>query len=437
MKTQQRITIWNGCAPSIANAIEEFSDQWGSYSAESRSHSIFSLLNRLVEPSWKNYLQSLAEDHPGRHNCIDLSLNVVARTTGFRGLENAIIEKIHAMHADIEMEFLSTLETLRELAINCRLKQPKKLSTGRVNRKYHQLCTFCGEKTELAAYDHKLKNLRYDPNGAENTAARLSAKYCYNHRPKFLDETRNPEYLRASRHKIEFNTELSRLQRQSSSMSIMRARTGDPHVDRFYMNLIVRGGIYGDEESILRNEARQLVDSKICDEKKRILMLRAEGLTFNAIAIFVGMKSRQAIEKTISSIPKAYRFDLNKISEKLPQKNRPLAFTESIVDQIKKALGNDIIDALNDNHVTESMLNPDGLLWANKTDAKMIMIGKMSVAQSTNLLHAVAKIIGTNVTPENPIVTGDLPLKGIRFSGALPPIVENPNFTMRKQRTKA
>jgi type IV secretion system protein VirB11 len=57
---------------------------------------------------------------------------------------------------------------------------------------------------------------------------------------------------------------------------------------------------------------------------------------------------------------------------------------------------------------------------------------RISAAQAENLLGTVAATLGCVITPERPILEGELSLDGSRFCGLLPPVVLGPAFCIRK-----
>jgi DNA-binding NarL/FixJ family response regulator len=67
------------------------------------------------------------------------------------------------------------------------------------------------------------------------------------------------------------------------------------------------------DEAELRNRARLMVDSKLSDRKKQILMLQRAGFNQSDIARRLGIE-RQAVSKSIASIPQIFRLSLPKRS---------------------------------------------------------------------------------------------------------------------------
>lgn len=203
----------------------------------------------------------------------------------------------------IDKEFVSTLETMRELAIAARLKRPK-TSNGINTSRLRPICELCGQPTELEI----ARQREYLDDSIGNS--RISARYCVVHRSRNHDGTYNADYKRALRNKNKFESELARLSRQAAKVSEACANTGDTAVDLFILNVVARRALYPDEASKLREIARQLVERSggVSDSKKRIVILLASGMTQSDVATYLNI-SRQAVSKAIRSIPSEYRFD--------------------------------------------------------------------------------------------------------------------------------
>lgn len=102
-------------------------------------------------------------------------------------------------------------------------------------------------------------------------------------------------------------------------------------------------------------------------------------------------------------------------------------------EKLRRELGAPVLDALADPHVIEVMLNPDGRLWIDELGIGMRDTGsRISAAQAENLLGTVAATLGCVITPERPVLEGELHLDGSRFCGLLPPVVLAPAFCIRK-----
>jgi type IV secretion system protein VirB11 len=102
-------------------------------------------------------------------------------------------------------------------------------------------------------------------------------------------------------------------------------------------------------------------------------------------------------------------------------------------EKLRRELGAAVLDALADPCVIEVMLNPDGRLWIDELGVGMRDTGtRISSAQAENLLGTVAATLGCVITPERPVLEGELALDGSRLCGLLPPVVLAPAFCIRK-----
>lgn len=107
--------------------------------------------------------------------------------------------------------------------------------------------------------------------------------------------------------------------------------------------------------------------------------------------------------------------------------------TRRLKDKLKRELGSQICDLLQQPDVIEIMLNPDGALWVERLGGEPIKEGNMQASQAESLMATLASHLRTSITRENPIIECELPLDGSRFEGLLPPVVTAPTFTIRKK----
>lgn len=97
------------------------------------------------------------------------------------------------------------------------------------------------------------------------------------------------------------------------------------------------------------------------------------------------------------------------------------------------ALGDEIMAALCDPDVIEIMMNPDGHLWIDRHSTGRTDTGsELSPAEVDRVIRLVATHIGRDTNRHSPIVSAELPITGERFEGVLPPVTENPCFSIRK-----
>lgn len=104
-------------------------------------------------------------------------------------------------------------------------------------------------------------------------------------------------------------------------------------------------------------------------------------------------------------------------------------------DALKYALGEHILDALSDPDVVEVMLNDDGRLWVESL-GKMRSVGVIRADDALAILNQVSTALDGQISKQNPIVSGELPLAGERFEGIAPPVVERAIFAIRKKSTR-
>lgn len=106
-------------------------------------------------------------------------------------------------------------------------------------------------------------------------------------------------------------------------------------------------------------------------------------------------------------------------------------------NSLRDALGQTIIQSLDDQHVVEVMLNPDGRIFIERIGAGMEAAGEMTSHDAEIVIGKVAHALKTEVDQEHPIISGELPLGGHRFEGLLPPASPRPMFTIRKKASMA
>ncbi len=106
---------------------------------------------------------------------------------------------------------------------------------------------------------------------------------------------------------------------------------------------------------------------------------------------------------------------------------------ETLLNSIKTNLGPEVMAALGDESVIEIMLNPDNSLWIERYKDGFAQVGSLPAARVDNAIKYIASLLKVEVSYERPSVKGELPINGseLRFQGLMPPIVENPAFTIR------
>jgi type IV secretion system protein VirB11 len=80
------------------------------------------------------------------------------------------------------------------------------------------------------------------------------------------------------------------------------------------------------------------------------------------------------------------------------------------------------------------MLNPDGRLWVDRLGHGREDTGHSLYAKDAErVIFLVASSVGAQCSRDNPLLSAELPGCGSRFQGVLPPLVQNPVFTIRKK----
>ena len=101
--------------------------------------------------------------------------------------------------------------------------------------------------------------------------------------------------------------------------------------------------------------------------------------------------------------------------------------------KLERDMGPTLMTALNDPRTAEVMCNPDGRLWHERLGERMKCIGTLRPAQAEAIIKTVAAYHGKEVRHLKPLIEGELPIKGMRFAGQLPPVVQGPAFSIRKK----
>ncbi len=314
MKKQQTITIWEGCDPDISEAIERFQDRWCPYSTASRRYPIVRLIQEVIDPAVATYMNALPARYSGFVSGVGAGMDFseTIRLVGFdtmvrlqRQLLRHFIKTVGRQDSR-DQRFVATVESLTSLVWDCACKRPKKSTTTTgVNlnaQRKHGFCELCGELTEFADFmatvaDDQVNDIELQ----DRKKLELSHQYCARHRPILANGSRNPAYRQAKRSLAQFNLELDRLNRQCAKRATPQAASGDPLVDRYFYHLMLSQTVQSADKGELRNQARLMVDSKLSDRKKQILILQWDGLNQSEIARKLGIE-RQAVSKALKSL---------------------------------------------------------------------------------------------------------------------------------------
>ena len=325
MKNDPTIVIWEGCDPTVSEAIEQFEDRWRPYSASSRRYPIVGLLQELIDPAVAAYTATLPQRYlghiPGAGTGVGLSgiirlVGLDAMVRMQRQLLRQFI-KTEDRQTPRDRRFVATLESLIGLVWDCACKRPvkSKVRDTRLNGERLQgFCRFCGSLAELTSFAGGSDDPKADD---PEEKLRLSSLYCLDHRPKLPSGAWNPVYRQARRSLAQFDLELARLNQQCAKPATAQVKSGDQLVDSYFFHYVAGQTLQPADKAEMRNQARLMVDSKLSDRKKQMLMLQWSGLNQSEIARKLGIE-RQAVSKALAAIPAMFRLSTKPRSRRQP-----------------------------------------------------------------------------------------------------------------------
>lgn len=100
---------------------------------------------------------------------------------------------------------------------------------------------------------------------------------------------------------------------------------------------------------------------------------------------------------------------------------------------LKHMLGETVCNAIDDNDITEIMLNPDSKLWLESRKKGKFLAGEIESVRALNFLNQLASIKNLYLNEKQPILETTLPFNEERIEAEIPPIVLTPSFTIRKR----
>jgi hypothetical protein len=320
--------IWEGCDPSIAEAIRQLQSRWRPSSTGSSRHTL-RLIEELVDPA----IAACAERLP--HQLIpflpgvkkEWSFSNTIRKAGLNKM--AVLQRLllkqywlmQGMQFPEHEKFLTTSETLIEFINACARKENRKhpeiknrqkkrvKDTPLNNTRSQGFCHFCGavaEFTDFAEITEKKKDKEVDIYPSPKKTLRLSSKYCLDHRPRMVNGKWNPAYQKAKRSEPEFLLELDRLYKQSTLLQAPCAGSGDPLVDSYIYHYVRLHAFRPGDEAEMRHHARLMVNARLSDRKKSIALLQQYGFSQSDIARKLGIP-RQHVSRDLQAIPHIYR----------------------------------------------------------------------------------------------------------------------------------
>lgn len=114
-----------------------------------------------------------------------------------------------------------------------------------------------------------------------------------------------------------------------------------------------------------------------------------------------------------------------------------ISFHDEVVarslQMLRSAMGPQICAWLDEPDVCEVLLNPDGRLWVDRLGCGLTASEhRLSPADGERIIRLVAHHVGEEAHAGAPRISAELPGKGDRFEGLLPPVVAAPAFAIRK-----
>lgn len=324
MKKAPSIVIWKNCDPHISAAIRQFEELWLPYSVSSRRYPILRLIKEVLDHAVNSYIKTLPANYTGYlpGAAVGVPFSEIVRLVGLEAMvrmQRQLLRqfiKTEDQQTPIDLCFVATLESLIGLVGCCACKFPKRSATKKgVNlnkQRKHGFCEFCGNMTEFATFMATVEDNRINNSELEDhKKLELSHQYCSEHRPKLVTGEWNPLYRQAKRSFAQFKIELDRLSHQCAYRSKPHAMSGDKLTDSYFFQLMQELTLQPADKSELRNLARKMVDSKLSDIKKKMLVLQQSGFTQTEIGKRILSRkqqpiSRQAVSKALAAVHKEF-----------------------------------------------------------------------------------------------------------------------------------
>jgi type IV secretion system protein TrbB len=104
----------------------------------------------------------------------------------------------------------------------------------------------------------------------------------------------------------------------------------------------------------------------------------------------------------------------------------------TINDNLQKEFGADILALMADKSITDIMINPNGQVWLKKEGInESYFYRNFDVDSSFRIIRMMSTVIKIDNIDTTTLIEGKLPFNGCRFTGILPPTVDNPMIVVR------
>lgn len=115
---------------------------------------------------------------------------------------------------------------------------------------------------------------------------------------------------------------------------------------------------------------------------------------------------------------------------------RPQSSRERLLNKMRSAFGAQVCAALEDETVSDIMLNPDGVLFVERIGQGARRLGTLDAHAAEVIVGSIAHTLNTEADISHPIISGELPIGRHRFEGLLPPVVSAPSFSIRRHASR-
>jgi len=313
------LPLWANCAPQVSTSIKRVSRQWEPFSADGSKRDILQIAIRELDPAIKHYAAQFPRDHIIRHLkppgfysidglCeIGQSIGLIKLSGQIREISETYIR--HTPNWNFSDKLGDTLQCLWHTLEELDLYAQSGPHPHSEENKRGTLCRLCGEFTEQSNYQNQKQWPAIDHLDSKSGTLKLSAHYCQSHRTA-IGRKHEAEHKSAKRKEEAFEIELRRLRFFTCHSRVPANEDMNPTLVRFFNLHQAESELSLLDRRELRNLARDLVDTKMNDQKKMIVAMLTQGKSKSEIAAEQGL-TRQAIHKAIKSIPERFRLGLS------------------------------------------------------------------------------------------------------------------------------
>ncbi|MEI6055807.1 MAG: ATPase, T2SS/T4P/T4SS family [Lentisphaerota bacterium] len=103
------------------------------------------------------------------------------------------------------------------------------------------------------------------------------------------------------------------------------------------------------------------------------------------------------------------------------------------IEKLAFDAGEMVMSAIEDDSITEIMLNPDLSLWVEHRTKGMYKVGELRECQATSFIYTAAGLQNKTINKSIPFLETELPFDRARFEATIPPITQKIAFTIRKR----